>query len=53
MVGAVAPGVCRRRNALVGVLDKPSEFAERAVHEWSAKVFQDEEGPLLSAQYGT
>jgi hypothetical protein len=22
-----------RRNALVGVLDKPSEFAERAVHE--------------------
>ena len=24
-----------RRNALVGVLDKPSEFAGRAVHEWT------------------
>src|SRR6185503_123812 len=28
-----------RRNALVGVLDKASDFAERAVHEWSAQVF--------------
>jgi acyl dehydratase len=41
----------RRRNALVGVLDKPSEFAERAVHEWTGQVFRDEGGPLLSAQY--
>ena len=24
-----------RRNAMVAVLDKPSEFAERAVHEWA------------------
>ena len=39
-----------RRNALVGVLDKPSEFAERAVHEWSAQVFRAADGPLLSAQ---
>ncbi|HEX7133369.1 MAG TPA: hypothetical protein VF228_12385 [Iamia sp.] len=39
-----------RRNALVGVLDKPSDFAERAVHEWSAQVFRDRDGPLLSAQ---
>jgi len=38
-----------RRNALVGVLDKPSEFAERAVHEWTAQVFRDEER-VLSAQ---
>jgi acyl dehydratase len=41
----------RRRNALVGVLDKPSEFAERAVHEWTAQVFRDEDGGLLSGQY--
>jgi acyl dehydratase len=40
----------RRRNALVGVLDKPSEFAERAVHEWTAQVFREDDGPLLSAQ---
>ncbi|MGZ4694944.1 MAG: FAS1-like dehydratase domain-containing protein [Acidimicrobiales bacterium] len=40
-----------RRNALVGVLDKPSEFAERAVHEWTGQVFRDDEGGLLSAQY--
>jgi acyl dehydratase len=40
-----------RRNALVGVLDKPSEFAERAVHEWTGQVFRDDEGALLSAQY--
>ena len=32
-----------RRNALVGVLDKPSEFAERAVHEWTAQVFRDDD----------
>jgi acyl dehydratase len=40
-----------RRNALVGVLDKPSDFAERAVHEWTAQVFREESGPLLSAQF--
>ena len=40
-----------RRNALVGVLDKPSEFAERAIHEWTAQVFRQVDGPLLSAQY--
>ncbi len=40
-----------RRNALVGVHDKPSEFAERAVHEWTGQVFREHDGPLLSAQY--
>jgi acyl dehydratase len=40
-----------RRNALVAVLDKPSEFAERAVHEWTGQVFRDETGSLLSGQY--
>ena len=40
-----------RRNALVGVLDKESEFAERAVHEWTGQVFRAVDGPLLSAQY--
>jgi len=40
-----------RRNALVGVLDKPSEFAGRAVHEWMAQVFREVDGPALSAQY--
>ena len=42
----MAPGMSiTRRNALVGVLDKPSEFAERAVHEWSAQVFRAADGP--------
>ena len=46
------PGVqVARRNALVGVLEKPSEFAERSVHEWTGQVFRDADGPLLSAQY--
>jgi acyl dehydratase len=40
-----------RRNALVGVLDKPSEFAERAVHEWTAQVFREIDGPILAGQY--
>jgi acyl dehydratase len=40
-----------RRNALVAVLDKPSEFAGRAIHEWTAQVFRDETGTLLSGQY--
>ena len=42
---------CFRRNALVGVLDKPSEFAGRSVHEWTGEVFRDETGQLLSGQY--
>ena len=41
----------RRRNALVAVLDKPSDFAGRAVHEWTAQVFADETGALLGGQY--
>lgn len=41
----------RRRNALVGVLDKPSEFAGRAVHEWTGQVFREHDGPLLSSQF--
>ena len=41
----------KRRNALVGVLDKPSEFADRAVHEWTGQVFQVDGGPLLAGQY--
>jgi acyl dehydratase len=40
-----------RRNAMVAVLDKQSEFAERAVHEWSANVFRDGDGTVLSGQY--
>jgi acyl dehydratase len=40
-----------RRNAMVAVLDKQSEFAERAVHEWSANVFRDDDGSVLSGQY--
>jgi acyl dehydratase len=41
-----------RRNALVGVHDKQSEFAERAVHEWTAEVFAARRPDLaLSAQY--
>lgn len=41
----------RRRNALVGVLDKPSEFAGRAVHEWTGQVFQADDDTILSGQY--
>jgi acyl dehydratase len=40
-----------RRNALVAVRDKPSEFAGRAIHEWTAQVFREEGGPVLSGQY--
>lgn len=48
-----------RRNALVGIHDKQSEFAGRAIHEWSGEVFatsedaprEEGEGPVLSAQY--
>jgi len=39
-----------RRNALVAALDKQSRFAERAVHEWTANVFRDDQNTLLSAQ---
>ncbi len=39
-----------RRNALVGVQEKPSEFAERTVHEWSGEVFAAPDH-MLSAQY--
>jgi acyl dehydratase len=40
-----------RRNAAVAVLDKASEFAGRAIHEWSANVFQADDGTILSGQY--
>src|SRR4051794_27382592 len=40
-----------RRNALVAAFDKESEFAGRAVHEWTAQVFRDETGTILSGQY--
>ena len=41
----------RRRDALVGVHDKPSEFAGRAVHEWTGQVFGTAQGRVLAAQY--
>ena len=40
-----------RRNALVAALDKSSEFATRAVHEWTAQVFRTDDGTTLSGQY--
>jgi acyl dehydratase len=41
-----------RRNALVGVHDKRSEFADRAVHEWTAEVFAARDpAVVLCAQY--
>ena len=40
-----------RRSALVAALDKGSEFAERAVHEWSAQVYRDDDGTILGGQY--
>ncbi len=40
-----------RRNALVGVHDKTSTFAKRAVHEWTAEVFAAAGGPVLCAQF--
>ena len=39
-----------RRNALVGVHDKSSDFAERTVHEWTGEVFAASDH-VLSAQY--
>ena len=45
------PGMrCTRRNALVGVHDKASEFADRTVHEWTAEVFGAPDH-MLSAQF--
>jgi acyl dehydratase len=41
----------RRRDALVGVHDKGSEFAGRAVHEWTGQLFATDADELLSAQY--
>ncbi len=40
-----------RRNALVGAIDKVSDFAKRAVHEWTAQVFRTDDGTILSGQY--
>jgi acyl dehydratase len=41
----------RRRDALVGVHDKDSEFAGRAVHEWTGQLFATGTGGPLSVQY--
>jgi acyl dehydratase len=41
----------QRRTALVGVLDKPSEFGGRGIQEWTSQAFQTEAGTLLGAQY--
>jgi acyl dehydratase len=40
-----------RRTALVGVVDRPSEFGGRGIQEWTAQAFQTEDGTLLGAQY--
>jgi acyl dehydratase len=41
-----------RRNALVGVHDKGSDFAGRAIHEWTGEVFATRDpDEVLSAQY--
>ncbi|XVQ08277.1 hypothetical protein ACQP1W_37815 [Spirillospora sp. CA-255316] len=40
-----------RRTALVGVVDRPSDFGGRGVQEWTAQAFQTDEGTLLGAQY--
>ncbi|GAA3979046.1 MaoC family dehydratase N-terminal domain-containing protein [Actinomadura viridis] len=40
-----------RRTALVGVVDRPSEFGGRGVQEWTAQAFQTGSGTLLGAQY--
>jgi acyl dehydratase len=41
----------RRRDALVGVHDKQSEFAGRAIHEWTGQTFATDDGQLLAGQY--
>jgi acyl dehydratase len=40
-----------RRTALVGVIDKASEFGGRGVQEWTAQAFRTDDGTLLGAQY--
>ena len=40
-----------RRTALVGVIDRPSEFGGRGVQEWTAQAFRTQAGTLLGAQY--
>jgi acyl dehydratase len=40
-----------RRTALVGVLDKPSDFGGRGVQEWTAQVFRTDDEVLLGGQY--
>ena len=40
-----------RRTALVGVVDRPSEFGGRGIQEWTAQAFQTDQGILLGAQY--
>ena len=40
-----------RRTALVGVVDRPSEFGGRGIQEWTAQAFQTDQGVLLGAQY--
>ena len=41
-----------RRNALVGVHDKQSDFAGRAIHEWTGEVFASRDpDEVLAAQY--
>lgn len=40
-----------RRTALVGVVDKPSEFGGRGIQEWTSQAFQTAAGTLLGAQY--
>jgi acyl dehydratase len=40
-----------RRTALVGVIDKPSQFGGRGVQEWTAQAFRTDDGTLLGAQY--
>jgi acyl dehydratase len=40
-----------RRTALVGVVDRPSEFGGRGIQEWTAQAFQTGAGTLLGAQY--
>ena len=53
MVGAAVSrsAGCSAATRWSAALDKPSEFAGRAVHEWTAQVFRDEHGSFLSGQY--
>lgn len=41
----------RRRTALVGVIDKPSDFGGRGIQEWTSQAFRTDDGVLLGAQY--